>query len=504
MSDETTRRPSNSEMMQVINNGGLEQSKVPPNVSDLEEVVLGACMQSDISPDIIDILQPKSFYKLEHQKVFEAICELSKENNPIDILTVSAYLKKTEALDMVGGMYFVSQLTEKVASGENAEYHARLIQQKFIQREIIRISGDAYHTSFEDSADPLEVLDNLTEQLGNIDSEVQKEKIISNSDLVKKVIDNAEKASSGDNVTGLRSEISAVDKVTGGYQNGSFDILAARPAMGKSAKALQDAYHIGVTLGLPCVFFSLEMPSAQLMLRMMSHHLKIPAWKIKTGTLDVDEWEIINSGVQKIIDSPLVIIDNLVSAQDIFRKTRRLHKEKGLKMAFIDYLQLMSNPINRGNREQEISSISRGLKLLAKSLDIPVCALSQLSRAVESRGGDKKPMMSDLRESGSLEQDADQVMFLYRPEYYAIETNEEYGDTAGLTELILAKNRSGDTGTIPMRFHKETTSFSNWEENSFTAPAPPKSTPSVMTRSTEFDLNDDLDKKNSEWDDQVF
>lgn len=473
----------------------IAQGKVPPNATDLEEAILGACMLEEyIIPDIIDILKPESFYKIEHQKVFNAIVSLSETDSPVDILTVSNFLKKEGTLDLVGGPYFVSQLTERVAAGTNAEFHARIVQQKYLQREIIRISGDVYNEAYEDTADVIDLLDSLNEQLAALDSNFSKDSTKTNLELVNKVISDSEAASQGGDITGLTSEVRAKDKLTGGSKDGSFLILAARPAMGKSALALQEAYHIGVTLNLPCDFYSLEMPSHQLMLRMMSHHLGIAAWKIEKGKLDSTEWNILNKGVQEIIDSKLNIIDHLSGFHDICRSIKKNHRKHGTRMAFIDYLQLMGNKQEKGNREQEISSMSRGLKLLAKSLDVPILALSQLSRSVETRGGTKRPMLSDLRESGSLEQDADQVAFLYRPEYYGLETDEEYGDTHGLTEYILAKNRSGATGTAPMKFNGETTSFSDWEEQSFTAP-PSNDIPETvrstsMQPSKSFDIDD--------------
>ena len=482
---------------------GLEHAKIPPSATDLEEAVLGALMlENNAISDVMDIVRPESFYRIEHQKVFNAIVSLTEANNPVDILTVTAFLKQEGSLDLVGGAYFVSQLTERVLSSANAEFHARIIQQKFIARELIRVSGDIHSRAFDDTTDALELLDEANLTIADIGADINSEKgSRSNQELILEIVSDAERASNGAEIVGIPTEIPAVDRLTGGWEGGKVYILAGRPGSGKSSKAMQDAYYMSVVLGKPVLFFSLEMTAKELMLRLISKHINIDSNLIKTGRITPEQWSIFNSSMRQIIDSPLEIVDHLYSLMDI-RKKILMHKKKhGLKGVFIDYIQKMQHKDKGANREQEISHISHSLKVLAKQTDCPFIVLAQLSRAVETRGGDKRPMLSDLRESGQLEADADQVHFMYRPEYYGIEVSEEHGHTEGLAELIIAKNRGGATGTAPMRFHPKTTSFSPWGEQSFSGPNPndmpdtPRST--SMKPSREFNI-DDIDNDEEE------
>lgn len=488
---------------------GLEQGKIPPNATDLEETVLGAIMlEPECFEDVMLIVKSESFYKLEHQSIFSAMETLYNDESVIDILTVTQQLKKDGKLDLVGGPYFVSQLTDRVGSSANAEHHARIIQEKFIARELIRVSEEIHHEAYDETTDVLDLLDKANGTIAEVGhSAGTGSKAKSNQELVSEVISDAERASTGGEVVGLPSPIPEKDKITGGKENGKLYITAARPAMGKSSDAMQEAYHISVELGLPVAFFSIEMPAKELMLRLISLRTGINSRKIKNGQLSTDEWDKINTSVQAIIDSPLEIIDDVNDLMEIRRKCIIKKKKKGLRAVFVDYLQLVRHKEFGRNREQEISEISRTFKEMAKMLDCPVTALSQLSRAVETRGGTKRPMLSDLRESGAIEQDADLVAFLYRPEYYGLETSEEFNcSTEGLTEYIIAKNRGGSTGTVPMRFNKETTSFSPWEVHSFSGGGLPKIDPnnmpeavrdysSPMPKSNEFG---DLDKDDSD------
>jgi replicative DNA helicase len=483
----------------------LEHGMVPPHATDLEEAVLGALMlENDAISDVMDVVRPESFYRIEHQKIFHAIVSLTEAGKPADILTVTHFLKQEGTLDLVGGAYFLSQLTDRVSGSANAEFHARIIQQKFIARELIRVSGEIYHKAFDDTTDVLELLDEANLTVADIGSDINSEKgSKSNMELVNEVISDAERASQGNSIIGIPTEIPDVDKLTGGWEGGKVYILAGRPGMGKTAKALQDAYYMTVVLKLPTLFFSLEMPAKELMLRIVSKHLDIDANLIKAGKLTTEQWSAFNSSMQQIIDSPLEIVDHLYSLMDIRKKILIHKKRNGLGGVFVDYLQLMKHKEAGKNREQEVSEISRMMKQTAKEVDCPFIVLAQLSRSVETRGGSKRPMLSDLRESGSIEQDADQVHFMYRPEYYGIETDEEYGDTHGLAELIVAKNRGGATGTAPMRFHPKTTSFSPWGQSSFSGPNPndipdtPRS--AAMKPSREFGI-DDIDNGDDNFD----
>lgn len=475
----------------------IDYAQVPPNEVTLEENVLGAIMlESECLEDVLLILKPEAFYKLEHQFIFSAICDLHTESNPVDISSVTVKLKSKGLLEKCGGAFSISKLTDRIAGGANAEYHARIIQQKFLARELIRVSGDIYHAAFDETTDVLELLDKANLTIADIGSDLNSEgRSKTNKELIQEVVSDAERASTGSAVVGIPTEIPEVDRLTGGYEGGKIYIIAARSGMGKSSKAMQDAYYMAVKLKHPVLFFSLEMTAKELMLRMISKHVNIDADVIKTGRLTPEQWSLFNASMQEIIDSPLEIVDHLFDLMDI-RKKILIHKKRfGLKAVFIDYIQKVRFKVSGKNREQEVSEVSSMFQMLAKQTDCPFIELAQLSRAVETRGGTKRPMLSDLRESGSLEQDADQVHFLYRPAYYGIEVSEEYGSSDGLTELIVAKNRGGATGTAPMRFHAPTTSFSPWDDMPqarslpFAAPVDMTSVRSPMPKSDEFDLD---------------
>ena len=490
---------------------GLEQGKVPPNASDLEEAVLGALMlESDALNDVVEILKPESFYKVEHQKIFEAITDLFSKSQPIDILTVTSWLKKEGSLDLVGGPYFVSQLTDRVASSANAEFHARIIAQKFIQRELIRVSGETYHEAFDETTDVLDLLDKAEANLFAVAEGNLRKSYDSMSALVTKALKNVEEAASKEGgITGVATGFNELDKMTNGWQGSDLLIIAARPAMGKTAFVLSMTRNIAVDFKKPVAFFSLEMASVQLVNRLISSESGIPGEKLKKGNLDKADWEHMHASLKQLGEAPIYIDDTpALSVFELRAKCRRLKAQHDIQMIIIDYLQLMTAGSNmKGNREQEISTISRSLKSLAKELDVPVIALSQLSRAVETRGGTKRPMLSDLRESGAIEQDADMVMFLYRPEYYGIETSEETNlPTEGLTELIVAKHRSGATGTVPLRFVNSLAKFTNYDDPEFSIAGGmmPHSSefenPNVMTKMSRMDDLDDLEQD----DDTVF
>jgi replicative DNA helicase len=511
MAEETkTRRKKPSTYTQPTT--GLEGGKVPPNAADLEEAVLGALMlESDALNDVVEILKPESFYKIEHQKIFEAITDLFSKSQPIDILTVTSWLKKDGSLDLVGGPYFVSQLTDRVASSANAEFHARIIGQKFIQRELIRVSGETYHEAFDETTDVLDLLDKAEASLFAVAEGNLRKSYDSMSALVTKALKEVEEAASKDGgITGVATGFTELDKMTNGWQGSDLLIIAARPAMGKTAFVLSMTRNIAVDFKKPVAFFSLEMASVQLVNRLISSESGIPGEKLKKGNLDKADWEHMHASLKQLGEAPIYIDDTpALSVFELRAKCRRLKAQHDIQMIIIDYLQLMTAGSNmKGNREQEISTISRSLKSLAKELNVPVIALSQLSRAVETRGGTKRPMLSDLRESGAIEQDADMVMFLYRPEYYGIETSEETNlPTEGLTELIVAKHRSGATGTVPLRFVNSLAKFTNYDDPEFSVAGGmmPHSTqfenPGVMTLPSKF--NDEIDDLEQD-DDTVF
>jgi replicative DNA helicase len=448
----------------------MEYGKVPPQAVDLEEAVLGAMMlEQQAVNKVIDILKPPMFYKEAHQHIYEAIMRLFEESQPIDILTVNQRLTKSGLLDVVGGSYYIMQLTNRVASGANAEFHARIIQQKFIQRELIRISSDIISDAFEETTDVLDLLDRAEKNLFEVAESNLRRSAVSMADVMKEALQQIEEAASNDgNISGIATGFHHLDHMTAGWQPSDLVILAARPGMGKTAFVLALARNIAIDYQKSVALFSLEMSAVQLVTRLISSEAEISADKLKKGTLNHVEWEKLSIGMSSLEKAKIFIDDTpALSIFELRAKSRRLKSQQNIDIIIIDYLQLMTAATDKGggNREQEISTISRSLKALAKELNVPIITLSQLNRSVETRGGDKKPQLSDLRESGAIEQDADMVCFLYRPEYYGITENahgEIYSD--GYTELIIAKHRNGALGEVKLTFQGEFAKFINHTE----------------------------------------
>ncbi len=462
--------------------------KVPPQAKDLEEAVLGAVMLEKSAFDtVVEILKPECFYVEAHQRIFRAMQSLANKSQPIDILTVAEELRFKEELDMVGGAYYVTKLTNAVVSAAHIEAHARIILQKFIQRELIRISGEIIGDAYEDSTDVFDLLDDAESKLFEItNNHLRKNFDTIDSVLVKTIQRIEDLRHKNEDLTGVPSGFPSLDRVTYGWQNTDLIILAARPAVGKTAFALNLARNAALTprasndnKGTGVAFFSLEMSAAQLVQRILSAESEIWLEKISRGKLEEHEMkQLYAKGIQKLAQAPLFIDDT--PALNIFElraKCRRLKNKHNIGMIIIDYLQLMSGTgENRsGNREQEISNISRNLKGLAKELSVPIIALSQLSRAVETRSaskdGNKMPQLSDLRESGAIEQDADMVMFLYRPEYYDITQNEMGEDNKGETHVRIAKHRNGSLETIKLRALLHIQKFTEDDGSSFGTPS---------------------------------
>jgi replicative DNA helicase len=427
--------------------------------------VLGAMMlEKDAVNAIIDILNPEVFYKDAHQKIFKAIHQLFSKSEAIDILTVTNELKSMGELDIVGGPYFISQLTNRVVSAANIEFHARILIQKYIQRELILISSDIIKDAYEDTTDVFDLLDKAESGLFAVSENNLRRSFSSMPELVKKAIDDIESAKNSDaNLRGVPSGYTGLDRITQGWQKSDLIILAARPSMGKTAFALNLARNAAVEFNKPVAFFSLEMSSVQLVTRLISSETYLPAEKLRKGDLEEYEWQQLNTKIDPLVKAQMYIDDTpQLSIFELRAKCRRLKQQFDIQMVFIDYLQLMTaGGDNRGNREQEISNISRSLKSLAKELDIPVLALSQLSRNVESRPGSKKPILSDLRESGAIEQDADMVIFIYRPEYYGINDDGEGNSVQGLAVINIAKHRNGKLGDVNLKFVGQ---FAKFEE----------------------------------------
>jgi replicative DNA helicase len=436
----------------------LPDGKIPPQAVDLEEAVLGAMLIDEKGVnEVIDILSPEVFYKKSHQLIFESIQRLFRESEPIDLLTVSADLKKNKNFEIVGGDFYLIGLSQKVSSSAHIEYHSRIIQQKFIQRKLIAISNEIISKSYNESTDVIDLLDEAESKLYDIAQNNIKGSSETAQNLVIQAKNRIEEISKQEGLSGISTGFEKLDRLTSGWQPSDLIIVAARPGMGKTALALSMARNVSVQKKIPVAFFSLEMSSVQLITRLISSETGLSSDKLRTGKLADHEWQQLNIKVSDLESAPLYIDDS--AALTIFElraKARRLASSHGIKLIIIDYLQLMNlgSSNKAGNREQEISTISRNLKALAKELNIPVIALSQLSRAVETRGGTKRPILSDLRESGAIEQDADIVSFLYRPEYYGITEWDDDMKTPseGQGEFIVAKHRNGALDSIKLKF----------------------------------------------------
>ena len=445
----------------------LQKGKLPPQAVDLEEVVLGAMMIDKKGVDeVIDILQPEAFYKESHQLIFSSIISLFEKQEPIDIKTVSFQLKKDGNLNTVGGDYYLIELSQKVSSSAHIEFHSRIILQKFIQRKLISISNDIIEDSYDETSDVFDLLDKAESKIYDISQRNLKKDTQSAEDLVLAAKKKIEEISKKEGLSGIASGFGEIDRLTSGWQPSDLIIVAARPGMGKTAFTLSMARNITVENNIPVAFFSLEMSAIQLITRLISSETGLNSEKLRTGKLEKFEWELLNVKVTNLENAPLYIDDTpSLSIFELRAKARRLSSQFGIKLIVVDYLQLMTlgSSQKTGNREQEISTISRNLKALAKELDIPIIALSQLSRAVELRGGTKRPILSDLRESGAIEQDADIVSFLYRPEYYKIDEwdDEERSPALGQAEFIVAKHRNGGLSSIKLKFINSLGKFEN-------------------------------------------
>jgi replicative DNA helicase len=441
--------------------------KLPPQALDLEEAVLGALMlEKDALSTVIEILLPENFYLESHKEIYSAVMDLFNSNEPIDMRTVVNQLRKSGKLETVGGAYYIAELTSKVSSAANIEYHARVIVEMSIKRELIRIASEIHHLAYEDTTDVFQLLDRTEQAIFEVsDANVRKDFDSMRTLMVQAIKELEIRKNHKDGLTGVPSGFTALDRVTSGWQKSDLVIIAARPAMGKTAFVLSTLRNAAVDFNQPVAIFSLEMSSIQLVNRLISAEAELESEKIKKGTLADHEWTQLVHKTNKLSNAPIFIDDTpALSVFELRAKCRKLKAQHDIQLIIIDYLQLMSGDTGKGgsgNREQEIASISRALKGIAKELNVPVIALSQLSRAVETRGGDKRPMLSDLRESGSIEQDADMVMFLYRPEYYGITEDENGMPTTNMGEVIIAKHRNGSLDTVALKFIGKFTKFTD-------------------------------------------
>lgn len=459
--------------------------KIPPQAIEIEESVLGALLlDQNAITNAIDILRAEYFYVEENQFIYYAITSLFREGNPVDLLSVAEQLKKDGKFDEVGGLNKLVSLTSRITSAAHIEYHVRILSEKYIQRELIRVSTETLKDSYDETMDVLNLLDRTETKFLEINDSNFKSDFHSMDTLLFNTLKEIEaNQNSADDSMGVVTGFNDLDARTGGFQKGTLLILAARPAMGKTALALTMARNMAVDFNKPVAIFSLEMTASELMSRLIAAESGIDAKKFKIkGELQDWEKEQLRNKTNALAHAPMYIDDNPgLTIFELRAKCRRLKQKYDIQMVFIDYLQLMSGGDtmkNGGNREQEISYISRQLKALSKEIGVPIMALSQLSRAVETRGGSKRPQLSDLRESGAIEQDADMVMFVYRPSYYGIEV-ENGMSTEGLAKLIIAKHRSGEPGDVNLRFVERFVRFENMYDS---IPAEPMILNSQMNR----------------------
>lgn len=483
----------------------LDYGKIPPQAIDLEEAVLGAIMlEKDAILSVLDILEPGSFYKEANQQIYEVAQSLSQGEKPIDLLTISEELRKLDKLEAVGGAVYIAQLTSRVGSAAHLEYHARIVAQKYIQRELIRVSSNIQERAFDEGTDVDDLLDYSERELLNIAEGHIKKETIKLNNLLKTAIEQIEEAAKRkDSLSGVPSGFARLDKLTSGWQRSDLVILAARPSMGKTAFVLSMARNMAVDHNRPVAFFSLEMSSIQLVNRLIIGETQLPSDKIRTGRLENYEWEQLEYKVKDLEQAPIYVDDTPALSIFEFRaKARRLKQKYDIQAIVIDYLQLMTGSKDSGSREQEVSNISRSLKSVAKELDIPIIALSQLNRSVEMRSGNKRPQLSDLRESGAIEQDADLVLFIHRPEYYGIDVDEEGNSLKGIAEIIIAKHRNGATGDVHLKFIREFAKFVDLEdslamgeddENGFTIPSKMNKDEAGMATNNDIGMNNGFD-----------
>ena len=442
---------------------------VPPQAVELEEAVLGALMlEKDSIIAVQEYVTPDAFYTEEHRTIYRAIEELSTELKPIDLYTVTERLKVRKELQKVGGASYLAQLTQKVGSAANVEFHAKIIAQKYVQRELIRSATEIQRRSYDESTDVTELIGYAESEIFKVAEGHVKRSVQSSKDLLAKALMQIEEASKNTSAfNGVPSGFMAIDRVTLGWQLSDLIIVAARPSMGKTAFVLSMARNMAVDHERPVAFFSLEMSSVQLMMRLIIAETGIPGNDIKSGRLTPEQWRHLESATKPLGAAPLYIDDTPALSVFEFRsKARRLKIHNDIQIIIIDYLQLMTGGTqdSKGNREQEVAFISRTLKAIAKELNVPIIALSQLSRATELRGGSKRPQLSDLRESGAIEQDADIVAFIHRPEYYGINQDENGMPTAGMAEIIIAKHRNGAVTDVNLRFLKDQARFADVDE----------------------------------------
>ena len=465
-----TSRKTNPKVVEVPSMDALGHRQ-PQNL-EMETAVLGALMnEQDAFGQVAEILRPESFYEHKNQLIYEAIRDLAAQQKPVDVITVVEQLDHKGHLDEVGGMPYVAALSDAVISSAHIEYHARIIQQKSIARQLITYCSRIQQSAFDPATDVDDLMQEAEGRLFELSQNNMKKDYTQINPVIKDAYDMLQRAAARtDGLSGLSSGFESLDKMTSGWQNSDLVIIAARPAMGKTAFVISMIRKMAVDMKIPCAMFSLEMANVQLVNRLIVNVCEIPGEKIKSGQLAPYEWSQLDARITQLYDAPIYVDDTpSLSVFELRTKARRLVREHGVKIIMIDYLQLMNaSGMNFGSRQEEVSTISRSLKQLAKELNIPIIALSQLNRGVESReGSDKRPQQAGLRESGAIEQDADMVCFIHRPEYYKIYQDEKGRDLHGKAEIIIAKHRNGAVGDVILEFRGEFARFSDTNENRY-------------------------------------
>ncbi|MCQ2345909.1 MAG: replicative DNA helicase [Paludibacteraceae bacterium] len=465
--------------------------KKPPQALELEKSVLGAIMlEQDAFATVADLLRPDSFYDIKHSRIYEAIVALGAQECPIDILSVAQKLKQLGQFEEAGGALYLSELVSNVASAAHLRYHAQIVAQKATAREMIDMANSIIEMGYDETQDVEDLMNKAEADIFAISQRNTKRDVVQIDPVISEAFRRMEKASKNDgNISGIPSGFHALDKITSGWQKSDLVIIAARPAMGKTAFVLSMAKNIAVNYKKAVAMFSLEMSNVQLVNRLIMNVCEIEGDKIKNGKFSSEDRQKLENKINDLYGAPLYVDDTpALSVFELKSKARKLVKEKHVELIIIDYLQLMNaNGMNFGSREQEVSIISRNLKALAKELDIPIIALSQLNRSVEQRGGTglegKKPQLSDLRESGAIEQDADMVCFIHRPEYYHLYSDDKSGkDLRGLGQIIVAKHRNGATDEVWLRFRAQYAKFQNEDDLIDDEPSSPFSYPGDTVR----------------------
>ncbi|MGL4957319.1 MAG: replicative DNA helicase [Bacteroidales bacterium] len=479
----TTKKKNNTEAI------ALTMGKLPPQAIDLEEAVLGAAMlEKEVVEEVMDLLSSESFYKDAHRKIFSAISTLSANSEPVDIYTVTEELRRHSVLEEIGGARYLSSLTLKVGSAANVEYHARIIAQKHIQRELIRVSSEIQRKSFEDSTDVQDLMDQAQHEILQLGERNIRREALPLSTIADRVMKHIEELSKRkEEFSGVESGFQTLDRITQGWQKSDFVVIAARPSMGKTAFVVSMARNMALEFNRPVAFFSLEMSSEQLVTRLFMSESGISGELLRSGKLDNEQMKHLGRSINTLMNAPLFIDDTpSLNIYEFRTKVRRLYATQNIQCVIVDYLQIMTGPPDlRGSREQEVAAISRSLKAIAKELNIPIIALAQLNRANETNSnGNKRPGLSNLRESGSIEQDADIVAFIHRPEYYGFVEDDEGNDLRGVAEIIIAKHRNGAVGDVQLRFVKEQAKFTNLNDVDLEAIAPAATIPSRMNLSS--------------------